>query len=66
MIFGESWNFYDYVDFWKTTKNFVFKKSFKKFISSLKKYQISKKTLRADILEIINKNLSKKKSIITC
>ena len=30
-------------------------------ILSLKKYQIKKKSLKSDILEIINRNLSKKK-----
>ena len=47
--------------FGKPPKILFLKNHLKNLISSLKKYQISKKTLRADILEIINKNLSKKK-----
>ena len=47
--------------FGKPPKILFLKSHLKNLISSLKKYQISKKTLRADILEIINKNLSKKK-----
>merc|ERR1711991_641399 len=47
--------------FGKPPKIWFLKSHLKNLISSLKKYQISKKTLRADILEIINNNLSKKK-----
>ena len=47
--------------FGKPPKILFLKSHLKNLVSSLKKYQISKKTLRADILEIINKNLSKKK-----
>ena len=47
--------------FGKPPKILFLKSHLKNLISSLKKYQISKKTLRADILEIINNNLSKKK-----
>ena len=47
--------------FGKPPKILFLKSHLKNLISSLKKYQISKKTLRSDILEIINKNLSKKK-----
>ena len=47
--------------FGKPPKILFLKSHLKNLISSLKKYQIFKKTLRADILEIINKNLSKKK-----
>ena len=46
--------------FGKPPKILFLKSHLKNLISSLKKYQISKKTLRADILEIINDNLSKK------
>ena len=47
--------------FGKPPKILFLKNHLKNLILSLKKYQISKKTLRADILEIINNNLSKKK-----
>ena len=46
--------------FGKPPKILFFNNHIKNLILSLKKYQISKKTLRADILEIINNNLSKK------
>ena len=46
--------------FGKPAKILFFNNHIKNLILSLKKYQISKKTLRADILEIINNNLSKK------
>ena len=46
--------------FGKPPKILFFNNHIKNLILSLKKYQISKKTMRADILEIINNNLSKK------
>ena len=46
--------------FGKPAKILFFNNHIKNLILSLKKYQISKKNLRADILEIINNNLSKK------
>ena len=42
-------------------KILFFDNHLKNLILSLKKYQIKKKSLRSDILEIINKNLSKKR-----
>ena len=47
--------------FGKPAKILFFNNHLKKLISSLKKYQIKKKSLKEDILIIINKNLSKKK-----
>ena len=47
--------------FGKPAKILFFEKHIKNLISSLKEYQIKKKSLKADILEIINKNLSKKR-----
>ena len=47
--------------FGKPAKILFFDNHLKKLISSLKKYQIKKKSLRSNILEKINKNLSKKK-----
>ena len=47
--------------FGKPAKILFFSKHLRNLISSLKKYRIKKKSLKADILEIINKNLSKKK-----
>mgnify|MGYP001244874634 CR=1 FL=1 len=47
--------------FGKPVKILFLDNHLKKLISSLKKYQIIKKSLKANILEIINKNLSKKK-----
>ena len=47
--------------FGKPAKILFFDNHLKKLILSLKKYQIKKKSLRSDILKIINKNLSKKK-----
>ena len=47
--------------FGKPAKILFFNNHLKNLISSLKKYQIKKKSLKADILEIINKNLSKKR-----
>merc|ERR1711991_417661 len=47
--------------FGKPAKILFFEKHLKNLISSLKKYRIIKKSLKADILEIINNNLSKKK-----
>ena len=47
--------------FGKPAKILFFNKHLSNLILSLKKYQIKKKSLKADILEIINKNLSKKK-----
>ena len=47
--------------FGKPAKILFFDNHLKKLILSLKKYQIKKKSLRSDILEIINKNLSKKR-----
>ena len=46
--------------FGKPAKILFFEKHLKNLILSLKKYQIKKKSLNKDILEIINKNLSKK------
>jgi len=47
--------------FGKPAKILFFDNHLKNLILSLKKYQIKKKSLRANIIEIINKNLSKKK-----
>ena len=47
--------------FGKPAKILFFNTHLRNLISSLKKYQIKKKTLKSDILEIINKNLSKKR-----
>ena len=47
--------------FGKPAKILFFDNHLKNLISSLKKYQIKKKSLKADVLEIINKNLSKKR-----
>ena len=48
--------------FGKPAKILFFNNHLKNLISSLKRYQIKKKSLKADILKIINKNLSKKKN----
>ncbi|MBD1167094.1 aminotransferase class IV [Pelagibacterales bacterium SAG-MED09] len=47
--------------FGKPAKILFFDSHIKNLILSLKKYQIKKKSLKSDILEIINKNLSKKR-----
>ena len=47
--------------FGKPAKILFFDNHLKNLISSLKKYQIKKKSLKSDILKIINKNLSKKR-----
>ena len=47
--------------FGKPAKILFFDNHLKNLISSLKKYQIKKKSLRADVLKIISKNLSKNK-----
>ncbi len=47
--------------FGKPAKILFFDNHLNNLILSLKKYQIKKKSLRSDILEIINKNLSKKR-----
>ena len=47
--------------FGKPAKILFFNKHLRNLISSLKKYQIKKRTLKTDILKIININLSKKK-----
>ena len=47
--------------FGKPVKILFFDNHLKNLILSLKKYQIKKKSLRSDILKIINKNLSKKR-----
>ena len=47
--------------FGKPAKILFFDNHIKNLILSLKKYQIKKKSLKEDILKIINKNLSKKK-----
>ena len=47
--------------FGKPAKILFFNNHLRNLISSLKKYQIKKKSLKADILRIININLSKKK-----
>ena len=47
--------------FGKPAKILFFDNHLKNLILSLKKYQIKKKSLRSDILEIINKNLYKKR-----
>jgi branched-subunit amino acid aminotransferase/4-amino-4-deoxychorismate lyase len=46
--------------FGKAPKILFFDNHLKNLISSLKKYQIKKKSLKADILKIINKNIYKK------
>ena len=45
----------------KPAKILFFDNHLKNLILSLKKYQIKKKSLKSDILKIINKNLSKKR-----
>ena len=47
--------------FGKPAKILFFDNHLKNLISSLKKYQVKKKSLKSDILEIINKNLSRKR-----
>ena len=47
--------------FGKPPKILFFDNHLKNLISSLKKYRIKKKSLKTDILKIINKNLSKKR-----
>ena len=47
--------------FGKPPKILFFENHLKNLISSLKKYRIKKKSLKTDILQIINKNLSKKR-----
>ena len=47
--------------FGKPPKILFFENHLKNLISSLKKYRIKKKSLKTDILRIINKNLSKKR-----
>jgi len=47
--------------FGKPVKILFFDNHLKNLILSLKKYQIKKKSLKSDILKIINKNLSKKR-----
>ena len=47
--------------FCKPAKILFFDNHLKNLILSLKKYQIKKKSLKSDILKIINKNLSKKR-----
>ncbi len=47
--------------FGEPAKILFFNNHLKNLISSLKKYQIKKRSLKTDILKIINKNLSKKK-----
>ena len=47
--------------FGKPAKILFFDNHLKNLILSLKKYQIKKKSLKSDILKIINKNLSKKR-----
>ena len=47
--------------FGKPAKILFFNSHLKNLISSLKRYQIKKKSLKLDILKIINKNLSKKR-----
>ena len=47
--------------FGKPAKILFFGNHLKNLILSLKKYQIKKKSLKSDILKIINKNLSKKR-----
>ena len=47
--------------FGKPVKILFFDNHLKNLILSLKKYQIKKKSLKSDILKMINKNLSKKK-----
>ena len=47
--------------FGKPPKILFFNNHLKNLILSLKKYQIKKKSLKSDILKIINKNLSKKR-----
>ncbi len=48
--------------FGKPPKILFFDNHLKNLISSLKKYRIKKKSLKKDILKIINKNLSKKRN----
>ena len=48
------------MDFWKATKNFIFENHIKNLIKSLQAYGIKKKFLKKDLLEVINKNLTKK------
>ena len=48
--------------FGKPAKILFFDNHLKNLISSLKKYQITKKSLKSDVLKIINNNLSKNKN----
>ena len=57
---GWPWYFHYNVDFWKATKNFIFENHIKNLIKSLQAYGIKKKFLKKDLLEVINKNLTKK------
>ena len=50
--------------FGKPAKILFFKNHINNMIKSLKDYKIKKKSLKKNILKIINQNLSKKKNII--
>ena len=52
--------------FGKPPKILFFKNHLSNLLKSLKKYKINKRFIKSNILQILNKNLSKKKIIITC
>ena len=49
--------------FGKSPKILFFKKHISNLLKSLRKYNIIKKSIKKDILNILNKNLSKKKKL---
>ena len=51
--------------FGKPPKILFFKNHLSNLLKSLKKYKINKRFIKSNILQILNKNLSKKKIIIT-
>ena len=63
-LWGEQGIFTTMWIFGKPAKILFFENHINNMIKSLKDYKIIKKTLKKDILSIINKNLSKKKNII--
>ena len=52
--------------FGKPPKILFFKNHLSNLLKSLKKYKINNRFIKSNILQILNKNLSKKKIIITC
>ncbi len=61
-LWGEHGIFTTMWIFGKPLKILFFKNHLSNLLKSLKKYDINKKTIKNDILEILNKNLSKKKN----